>query len=702
MTTPSANSLITPSSTDTENTSLLSVSTSPAYSTTDNDISTDTTTSLSTSLDVAAADADTIGISISISTSTSNSNSPMTTMIQQEQNHILIEEMTRPWPSTYERSISLLASPIVQVQDVALYTKSPKPGGITASSLLAARRSQLDRGYYTNTPDPQGRSSGGSSIGSNHSRQDQQNDDDDEDHEQQQQQGNLARVKSMDFWKTSDTGSSPTIDGSNSSRNNVINNSKYNINDLKAVQTKQQQRFNQAQEYRQKILQQQQQNKSKSNGKITTNKSKTVDSKQNCSTSKQKATFFQCTFNLANILMGVGLLGLPYVYSIAGYYGGTFCLLSFGSITWYTSILIGRTLNGDPRPSYMFYDSPYTSQTKIRMLPQITSFPDIARCAFGEIGCIVLSLVLYFELFSCIAIFFVSIGDHLHQLIPSVSATTHVIIVGCISMIPTIVLHTPALLSYLSMVGTFATTAVVLAVIASAFFEGNIAQQVSDQEHLMITPPYHVKWKSEGLTLGFGLVAYCFSGHAIIPSIYTSMQRPQDFDRMVTYTFLLVVCCCLAVAFSGYYIFGSTVQDQVTLSLERSSHAVTAMKALTWLMVMTAFSKVTLTMFPLALGMEEIVAPFLSNERMVEIASATIKLLLTSLALCVSIFFPSFSLLCSFVGVICSMTVSVIFPAAAHLKMFGSNLSFLEKIIDWMFIILGIVMGVAGTVATIH
>jgi solute carrier family 32 (vesicular inhibitory amino acid transporter) len=243
---------------------------------------------------------------------------------------------------------------------------------------------------------------------------------------------------------------------------------------------------------------------------------------------------------------------------------------------------------------------------------------------------------------------------------------------------------------------------VVISVIASAFLEGNIAESVAEKEHLMITPPYHIGWKSNGLTLAFGLVAYCFSGHAIIPSIYTSMEKPQEFDTMVTYTFVLVVCCCLSVAFSGYYIFGSTVQDQVTLSLERSSQAVTATKALTWLMIMTAFSKVTLTMFPLALGMEEIVAPHLSSERMVDIASATIKLLLTVLALCVSIFFPSFSLLCSFVGVICSMTVSVIFPAAAHLKLFGSRLSFVEKLIDWILIVLGIVMGIAGTVATLQ
>jgi solute carrier family 32 (vesicular inhibitory amino acid transporter) len=238
---------------------------------------------------------------------------------------------------------------------------------------------------------------------------------------------------------------------------------------------------------------------------------------------------------------------------------------------------------------------------------------------------------LYFELFSCISIFFVSMGDHLHQLYPNIHTTTHMVAVSVASLVPTIVLHTPALLSYLSMVGTIATTAVVLAVIVSASVTGDIAEQVATSDEFllsggaMIDPPYHVNWKADGLTLASGLVAYCFSGHAIIPSIYSSMERPHEFETMVTLTFGIVVTCCLAVGMSGYFMFGSTVQDQVTLSLESSSQAVYTMKALTWLMIMTAFSKVTLTMFPLALGIEETIAPYLTSERMVEYATGGVR-----------------------------------------------------------------------------
>lgn len=65
------------------------------------------------------------------------------------QHQRLWEELNSPWPSTFERSIALLASPMINKQDVARFTQSPKPG---ATSIALARRNDLDRGYY-HTPE---------------------------------------------------------------------------------------------------------------------------------------------------------------------------------------------------------------------------------------------------------------------------------------------------------------------------------------------------------------------------------------------------------------------------------------------------------------------------------------------------------------------------------------------------------------------
>ena len=107
-------------------------------------------------------------------------------------------------------------------------------------------------------------------------------------------------------------------------------------------------------------------------------------------------------------------------------------------------------------------------------------------------------------------------------------------------------------------------------------------------------------------------------------------------------------------------------------------------------------------MFPLALGIEELITPYLTSERMVDSADSTIKLAFTLLALTVSIYVPSFSFLCALVGMICTMSVSVIFPAAAHLQMFWSRLTLADKIMDSSFVVMGSVLAVVGTIATLY
>lgn len=46
------------------------------------------------------------------------------------------------------------------------------------------------------------------------------------------------------------------------------------------------------------------------------------------------------------------------------------------------------------------------------------------------------------------------------------------------------------------------------------------------------------------------------------------------------------------------------------------------------------------------------------------------------------------------------MIVSVIFPAAAHLKLFGAKLSAAEILLDYVFIAFGTFCAIAGTYAT--
>ena len=49
----------------------------------------------------------------------------------------------------------------------------------------------------------------------------------------------------------------------------------------------------------------------------------------------KKSTFGQCMFNMANILMGVGMLGLPFLFKRAGWFGGLFVTILFSFVGKY-------------------------------------------------------------------------------------------------------------------------------------------------------------------------------------------------------------------------------------------------------------------------------------------------------------------------------------------------------------------------------
>jgi vesicular inhibitory amino acid transporter len=221
------------------------------------------------------------------------------------------------------------------------------------------------------------------------------------------------------------------------------------------------------------------------------------------------------------------MLGLPYVFKSAGWIGGFCVTLALCLVTWRTSYYIGRELNGDPRPLHLFENVPFKrsptnghdDSTIIRMRKPINGFPGIAREALGDAGSIVLSSVLYFELFSCLSIFFVSLGDHLHLLFPTVSETKHMTIVAGLLIFPSALLRTPKLLSYLSMVGTISTVLVVSAVVLSALITFVKTAENSGMSNIGGDREYII-YSADGLSLALGLVAYCFSGHAVVPSIY--------------------------------------------------------------------------------------------------------------------------------------------------------------------------------------
>ena len=394
----------------------------------------------------------------------------------------------------------------------------------------------------------------------------------------------------------------------------------------------------------------------------------------------ENLTSTEAIFSFANIVMGVGILSVPYSLIITG--SPLTSLLSviipFAFAAIKTSLNIGEIMALD--------------------VTEMSSFPAIARLAFGNQTALGISVVLYFELWSCLSIFMVSVGDHLTTLYPLLGKEVFITLSTVFFLLLVLIVNTPKKLSYLSAIGTASIISIVFSLPLFPLFLKTISRTLPPFQQ---TDAFNVTASS--LSTVLGLAANSFSGHAIIPTIYTSLSSSprKEFPKIVRNTYILVILCCSLVGFSGVYMFGNNLKGQVTIYLALVAGDSYFVKGIDLIMIITTFTKFALTYYPLRMGIEEFLRlssfSMKSKESNSQKIDLVIPLTITAVAYILATAIPSFSTLCSLVGLKCTTITPLLLPAAAHLKLLWKELSLCSKIIDIGIIVFGVVGGIGGT-----
>ncbi|KAI7725009.1 hypothetical protein M8C21_026378, partial [Ambrosia artemisiifolia] len=160
-----------------------------------------------------------------------------------------------------------------------------------------------------------------------------------------------------------------------------------------------------------------------------------TSSTKNLSTVR-KSSFSQAVVNGVNLLCGVGLLSTSYAAKQGGWAGLSvlfiFCVLSF-----YTGLLLRCCL--DSRPG-------------------LETYPDIGEAAFGKAGRLVISIILYVELYTACVEYIILESDNLSSLFPNaqISIGGHHLtsnylcaIMVTLAVLPTVWLRDMSVLSYI-------------------------------------------------------------------------------------------------------------------------------------------------------------------------------------------------------------------------------------------------------------
>ncbi|KAI8917263.1 transmembrane amino acid transporter protein-domain-containing protein [Powellomyces hirtus] len=384
-------------------------------------------------------------------------------------------------------------------------------------------------------------------------------------------------------------------------------------------------------------------------------------------TSTQRHT----VMNSINLLMGMGVLTLPFAMSLCGWVVGISLLLIFPLLASTTAKLFMQCM--EVRETTLpILAPPSTSATKSM------SYGDTAQTAFGPRGKTFVSALYLVELFAACTALVILIADSVHALYPSYALPTIKCIVA-VCLLGTTLFKTVKMLTYASFVGVVAIINLVIIVLVDGLSVDRAPGSLWDPA---VTEMWPRSWQNVALAVGIMFVG--FDGHAVFPTIYRDLKTPTDFPKAINVTYVIVTTLYLLIAVCGYLMFGNAILPEITQNLPTIPGYNPALTHITlYLVALNPFAKYALCLRPVHTVLEHH-----ATNRLHHIA---IRTALTGAVLLTTLLIPSFDRIMGLLGSLFSGSVAVIVPCACYAKLFWRGVGVGRK----MMVVIGLAAGVA-------
>lgn len=395
-------------------------------------------------------------------------------------------------------------------------------------------------------------------------------------------------------------------------------------------------------------------------------------------------------FNSVNVMLGVGILTLPYSFQQAGFVMGTLMMVSIGLVTKYTATLLARCMDVNPAAR---------------------GYGDIGFLAFGKLGSWLVEAIFILELMMSNVALIILFGDSVHSLIPTISKALAqaVIAIGVLPLnfVP---------IRYLSVTSVLGICCIFVTVLMM-FVDGLLK---TDGPGSLWTPrSIHALPKSGwAIAASFGLFMAPLGGHPIFPAIYRDMRHPHKYQQAVRTTYSFTFGLNTTMIALGCLMFGHAVCNEVTMNIldPRASYP----RSIS-VLIMVLIGLVPVTKMPLANQpiIDVVNRKFFSCETSAEnpgdsekptaghlrshisrVGRVASAIAVNATQLTLAYIVPNFDAVMILIGSILCVTTCVVLPITFYLRIFWSTGTITSWTKAWLVALVAVsaALGIAGVV----
>ncbi|TPX38127.1 hypothetical protein SmJEL517_g00164 [Synchytrium microbalum] len=253
-----------------------------------------------------------------------------------------------------------------------------------------------------------------------------------------------------------------------------------------------------------------------------------------------KSTPLEALYHLVCVIIGTGILALPYAMRQSGWIG-LFIILFSAIVNDSTGRMLVSCLYHQPGH-------------------RLTSYADIGQAAFGQRGRLWVVVFYRSALGGITTLYVVLAGTNAANGLGWMSTRVWICLFSIIVMVPVLILKSLKEVAVVSLLATLVSVIVVIVIILAGISQ--IAETGGAESNIV---------NLVGFPSALASVSFSFGGNFIYPDVEASLQEPSTFPSVLRKAMIIVCSIYLLIAITGYAAWGTASSSPILDNLTPNS-----------------------------------------------------------------------------------------------------------------------------------